>query len=82
MYTVYSLISQKDGRIYVGITSDFERRIKEHNAGKTRSTKGFRPWQLLCLQSVESRIAARELEKKWKSGAGKEYLKLIKLERL
>ncbi len=75
MYIVYSLKSKKDGRIYVGITGDLEKRIVEHNAGKTKSTKGFRPWEVLYVQNVETRIEARQLEKKWKSGSGKEFLK-------
>jgi len=33
IYTVYALVSEVDGRIYVGFTSNFEKRIKEHNAG-------------------------------------------------
>ncbi len=77
MYTVYSLKSEKDGRIYVGITGKLEQRIKEHNAGKTKSTKGYRPWFLLHSLIVENRMEARKLEKKWKSGSGKVFLKSI-----
>ncbi len=77
MFKVYALISRKAGRIYVGITSNLGHRIREHNTGRTKSTKGYRPWELLHFQVVENRIVARELEKKWKSGAGKEYLKII-----
>ena len=77
MFKVYALKSDKDNRIYVGITQNLEQRIREHNAGKTKSTKGFRPWKLIHSQTVISRAQARELEKKWKSGFGKEFLKCI-----
>ena len=33
MYHVYLLKSSKDQRLYVGYTSDVERRLREHNAG-------------------------------------------------
>ena len=77
MFQVYAIKSEKDSRIYVGITADFKRRLKEYNEGKTKSTKGYRPWKLVYFQSVENRCDARELEKKWKSGSGKEFLKSI-----
>ena len=77
MFTVYALKSEKDGRIYVGITSNLQQRITDHNTGRTKSTRGYRPWALLCYQNVENRVKAREFEKKWKSGSGKEFLKNI-----
>ena len=78
MYQVYAIQSEKNGRIYVGITADVQRRLKEHNIGKTKSTKGYTPWKLFYYQSTGSRISARALEKKWKSGSGKEFLKGFK----
>ncbi len=75
MYTVYAILSLKDGRIYVGFSSNIERRINEHNSGKTKSTKGFRPWKLFFTENVDTRIGARKREKYWKSGTGKEQLK-------
>ena len=77
MYTVYAIKSEVDGRIYVGFTSNLERRIKEHNSGKTKSTKGFRPWNLIYFEKVEGRKEARLREKYYKSGIGKEFLKKI-----
>ncbi|WP_200974974.1 GIY-YIG nuclease family protein [Echinicola sp. 20G] len=77
MYTVYALRSEVAKRIYVGFTSDLERRLEEHNAGKTKSTKGFTPWKLIYKEEVESRALARKREKYWKSGIGKEKLKTL-----
>ena len=77
MFIVYAIKSELDGRIYVGMTNDLARRIKEHESGKTRSTKGYRPWKLIYSQSVDHRDKARELEKKLKAGSGKEFLKSV-----
>ena len=74
-YTVYAIKSLIDSRIYVGLTENIERRLEEHNKGKTRSTKGYRPWVLIFKEEVKTRISARKLEKYYKSGCGKEFLK-------
>ncbi len=74
-YTVYAIMSDVDNRIYVGFTKNFDVRLKEHNQGKTKSTKGYRPWRLFYKEEVGTRIIAREREKYLKSGCGKEYLK-------
>jgi len=79
MYFVYAIKSKKDGRIYVGLSSNVERRILEHNAGYVFSTKGYRPWNLIYKEKLLTRKEARIREKYLKSGAGKEFLKSIPL---
>jgi putative endonuclease len=76
-YLVYALHSKFHQRIYVGMTSNIERRIKEHNSGQCRSTKPYLPWLLIFTEECEDRIRAREREKYWKSGTGKEQLKKL-----
>ncbi|MFC2080247.1 GIY-YIG nuclease family protein [Bacteroidota bacterium] len=76
-YVVYALESEQDGRIYVGMTTNMEKRLLEHNSGITKSTKGFRPWKLIFTEEAKSRVQAREREKYWKSGCGKEQLKKL-----
>ena len=77
VFVIYVIESQIDNRLYVGFTENLERRIKEHNDGKTKSTKGFRPWILVYSEVLYSREEARKREKYLKSGCGKEFLKLI-----
>ena len=77
MYTVYAIKSRMDGRIYVGFSSDLSRRLKEHDKGKTKSTKGYRPWDLIYSEEAENRREARKREIYLKSGSGKEFLKNI-----
>lgn len=74
-------MSWKDGRIYVGMSSDVFRRWDWHNKGLTRSIKGFVPWELIFVSEVADRIVARIWEKYYKSGVGKEYLKRLPLEK-
>ncbi len=77
MYLVYAIRSEKDGRIYVGMCGDVEIRLKEHNAGKTKSTKGYIPWKIVYKEEVVNRIEARKREIYLKSGVGKEFLKSL-----
>lgn len=77
MFTVYAIKSELDGRIYVGFTDCIERRLKEHNSGKTQSTKGYKPWKLIFMENADCRENARNREKYFKSGCGKEFLKQI-----
>ena len=46
---VYVLVSTTASRTYVGITTDLERRVDQHNGrkrGGARSTRAARPWKL------------------------------------
>ena len=74
-YSVYAIISGKDRRIYVGMSSDITRRLKEHNGCMVRSTKSYVPWSMFYSEFVGDRRDARIREKYLKSGCGKEYLK-------
>ena len=76
-YCVYAIKSEIDSRIYVGMSQNVEKRLKEHNNGRVFSTKGYRPWHLVYSEKCSDRIHAREKEKYYKSGYGKEHLKNI-----
>ena len=75
MYFTYVLYSEKHNRFYIGMSADVEKRLTEHNAGKTKSTKGYMPWALLFIEEFKTRNEAREREVYLKSGAGREYVR-------
>ncbi|TDS10943.1 putative endonuclease [Maribacter caenipelagi] len=77
MFYVYILKSEVDGRLYKGMTTDLQKRIEQHNLGNNKSTKGFLPWVLVYKEEFETRVEAREREKYFKSGVGREYLQNI-----
>ena len=74
-FYVYVLRSVDFKRNYVGFTKNVERRLKEYNSGKTKSTKPYRPWKLLFLETFISKSEALEREKHLKSGQGRDYIK-------
>ncbi|MBN9352363.1 MAG: GIY-YIG nuclease family protein, partial [Chitinophagaceae bacterium] len=46
MVSVYVLRSLKDQATYVGMATDANKRLDEHNAGRNRYTKGHIPWKI------------------------------------
>jgi len=72
---VYVLYSSVFDRKYVGIAAELEKRLGEHNAGKTKSTKAFVPWKIVYHESYTSYEEARKREKYLKSAAGRRFLK-------
>ena len=76
-YFVYALQSETRNYIYVGMTSNLERRINEHNNGYNKTTKAYRPFILIYKKEFVTRKEARIFEKYLKSGVGKEFLKGI-----
>ncbi len=77
MYYTYAIKSLSRNYIYVGLTDNLERRFDEHQEGKNKSTKAYRPFKLIHSEIHDTRIAAREKEKYLKSGVGKEFLKSL-----
>ena len=75
MHYVYVIRSRVNGRFYVGMTADVDKRLKEHNSGRTKSTKGYLPWTLVFKEDFQSRAEARLREKYLKGGSGKEFIK-------
>ncbi|MBI3589680.1 MAG: GIY-YIG nuclease family protein [Candidatus Liptonbacteria bacterium] len=80
MYCVYVLKSTKDGRLYIGVTNDLKRRLSEHNAGDTKSTKHRGPFVLVYCEIYRSKLDALTRERKLKQfkNSYKELVKRIK----
>ena len=72
---VYILFSEKSSRYYVGQTADIDKRLKRHNQGLVRSTKGSIPWKIVLQLEVSNRSEAIVLERKIKKRGAKRYLK-------
>jgi putative endonuclease len=81
MFYTYILRSLKDKHLYVGYTTDVQKRISEHNSGLTKSTKSRLQFELLFFEEFQSRGEAMIRERFFKTGKGKEYIysKLLEL---
>ena len=70
MHCVYLIESVAQGQRYVGLTTDVERRLREHNDGKSSHTAKFKPWRLVTYVAFTSRVKAQAFEVYLKSGSG------------
>lgn len=75
MFFTYVLRSNKDGRLYIGLTSDLKVRVAMHNAGEIESTKNRRPFALVYYEACTSKQKAEKRERYFKTGFGRKYLK-------
>lgn len=74
---LYILYSKNHIKTYTGISNDLQRRINEHNAGRSKFTKKFMPWKLIYSECLSNRQQAREREKYFKSAAGRKKIKVM-----
>ena len=70
---MYILFSEKDKRLYIGQTSDLEKRLKAHNSGKVKSTRNRKPLRLIYHESCASRESAIQRERELKSISSRDF---------
>ena len=75
MYYTYILKSLKDNTHYYGSTEKIENRVKAHNAGKVKFTKGHIPYKLHYFETFKTRKEAVARERFYKSIDGYKWLK-------
>ncbi len=75
MYLVYILFSDTLSKYYVGSTQDLERRIQEHNRGKSLYTRKGIPWALVYQLKFITRSEAINEEIKIKKRGISRYFK-------
>lgn len=74
MYTVY-VLSNKDGKLYKGLTNNMQRRLYEHRSGKTKTTSRMRELQIVYTETFSDFGEARKREIYFKTAAGRRFLK-------
>jgi putative endonuclease len=78
MWKVY-IVRCSDDTLYTGITTDIERRIKEHNDSKgAKYTRARGPVELVYLAEFKDRSEASKEEWRIKALSREEKLALIK----
>ena len=74
MFHLYILRSLKNGKYYVGSTKDVEKRLRQHNDGKTKSIKAFVPYELVYKEVYSSYSQARKRELYIKSRKSRKFI--------
>ncbi len=62
MYYLYILKSAVKDWHYIGTSDNVEKRLREHNTGKTRSTKAYKPFIIIYTESFLDKTSARKRE--------------------
>jgi len=74
-FKLYILYSQKINRYYVGISSNLDWRLTQHNSGLSPYTRGKGPWDLVYQEEFPSRTQAQLREKEIKGWKSPELMK-------
>ena len=75
-FYVYILESQKDKQTYVGYTNNLKRRLKEHELGKSFSTKFRLPFKLIYFEGCLSIDDSKRRERYLKTTQGRKFVGL------
>ncbi|MBS1745863.1 MAG: GIY-YIG nuclease family protein [Bacteroidetes bacterium] len=65
-YYVYILKSLKDGTFYKGFTTDYKKRLEQHNRGESTFTSSKLPWILVFVEEMPDKRTALIREKNLK----------------
>ena len=80
MYYVYILLNEAKTRTYTGVSDNVNNRLTEHNAGRVKSSRPYRPYKIIHVEPFETLSAARQKENFYKSPTGRRRLKEMLLE--
>jgi putative endonuclease len=79
MFLVYAIKNNK-GKIYIGQTSDLNKRLQRHlgilkTKAKSYTYKQKGPWEVVYKEQVATREEARKRERELKSFQGRKFIK-------
>jgi putative endonuclease len=80
-YYVYVLKSTNFNRRYIGSCEDLHLRLQQHNSGKVRSSKAYKPYELAYSEIFQTRSEAFKREQFFKTLEGYNFLKSINIYR-
>lgn len=67
--TVYILASHRNGTLYVGVTSNLERRLRQHQSGASSFTQRYGVYRLIYVErypDIRDAIRRERQLKRWK----------------
>ena len=73
-FYVYVLYNRAKNFIYIGYSEDLKQRIKEHNDGRSKSTKGYTPLELIHYEAYVNMKDAKRREEYLKTNRGRATL--------
>jgi len=74
-FYTYILFSKKLNKYYIGSTDNVQRRLAEHNRGKTNFTKTGYPWVIVFIETFATRSEAFTRERYIKAQKSATYIR-------
>jgi putative endonuclease len=75
-FVVYVLYSEKFDKLYIGYTTDLEKRFLSHNELGTKGwTIKFRPWKVVHTEIFVTKAGAMQRERQLKSHQGRDFIR-------
>ena len=71
------LVRNTQRKCYIGMTTDLDNRLRDHNSGKSKWTKNLGPWELIWSHRCPTIGEARKLEARLKRQHGGSGLKTL-----
>ncbi len=68
---VYILHNKRKNFLYIGYSEDLAQRVKDHNNGRSKSTKGYIPLELIHYEAYSNKDDAKRREKYLKTNRGR-----------
>lgn len=73
MYVYLLRSAHSPDQVYIGRTTNFNERFKNHNQGSSKHTFKYRPWELEVLIYFKDENLGILFEKYLKSGSGRAF---------
>ena len=67
--------AEQKPKFYIGLSSDVDARLSDHNMGRCPHTASRRPWQLHVILKFSDEKRAIRFERYLKSGSGRAFAK-------
>ena len=74
-YWYVYILRGSNNRFYKGFTNNLEKRLRQHELNQNKTTKIMKGFSLVHVELCKTRIEARNIEKFFKSGFGREIIK-------
>lgn len=71
MFYTYLIKSKNKNWFYIGSTKDLKNRFEKHNGGEVKSTKFYKPFELVYYESYKTYSLARKREYELKNNNSK-----------
>jgi len=71
------MLNEAKTRTYTGSTDNILKRLSEHNAGKVKASRPYRPYKIIYTETFKTSGEAKQKEIFFKSTTGRRKIKIM-----